>query len=191
LTSQSGDKTPRAAARQRSDSGHKLLIPRCTTIYHTRCYITRDEGKGCEGILIGDDLHRSIVQHTGWPTADSPVTMRRRTTPRPRWGPVRLQRGPTDPPRHLTKNTSAMTGLKLATTPSEIPERNCRPHGDSLRMPRSHARAIASRDAPGTPVGPGSCPRMRSMMAATPSGYLSSRLSFPCVPLGGAFEYEN
>jgi hypothetical protein len=150
-----------------------------------------DEGNGCEGILTRDDLHGSIVQDTGRPTTDCPATMLRRTTFRPRWGPVRLQRGPTDPPRHLAKNISAMTGLKLAAAPSEIPARNCRPHGGSLRMPRSHARATASRDAPGTPVGPGSCPRTRSMMAATLSGSLSSWLPFPCVPLGGAIEYEN
>jgi hypothetical protein len=115
----------------------------------------------------------STRPHAVRPAADYSVTMRRRTTPRPRWGAVRLRQGPTDPPRHLARNTSGMTRLKLAVAPSEILARDCRPHGGGLRLPRSHARAAASRGAPGTPVGPGSCPRMRSMLAATLSGSLS------------------
>jgi hypothetical protein len=115
----------------------------------------------------------STRPHAAWPAADYSVTMRRRTTPMPRWGAVRLQRGPTDPPRHLARNTSGMIGLKLAVAPSEIPVRDCRPHGGGLRLPRSHARAAASRDAPGTPVGPGTCPQKGSMLAATLSGSLS------------------
>jgi hypothetical protein len=49
---------------------------------------------------------------------------------------------------------------------AHLPARNHRPHGGGPRLPRSHARAAVSHDAPGTPAGPGSCPRTRSMLAA-------------------------